>query len=67
MDDNFDTILEDDSSDVVGQLLWDLSRQWLSGDKDSVRNYVSNLNKDTENQAKKSEENSEKTDEMASQ
>lgn len=45
MDTYFDTILEDESPDEVGNLVWDLSRKWLSGDKESVGNYILSLNK----------------------
>lgn len=45
MDAYFDTFLEDGSPDEVGQLLWDLSRKWLSGDKESALDYSKNLKK----------------------
>ena len=52
MDNYFDTILKDDSADEVGQLLWDLSRQWLSGDKVGVNNYIANLKNEVKNHVK---------------
>ncbi|XP_065212186.1 pre-rRNA-processing protein TSR2 homolog [Planococcus citri] len=64
MDDNFDTLLEDGSADEVGQLLWDLSRQWLSGDKDGVNSYIASLKKDVLKNHVKSEVNPEVTEEM---
>ena len=66
MDDRFDTILEDDSADEIGQLLFDLSRKWSAGEKDYVINYVQKSKKDVVKNHISSELNSEVTEGMVS-
>lgn len=43
MDDEFNTICEDDSTDEVGMLLWEFYKHCLSGDREVVESEIAKL------------------------